>query len=82
MPSVNPIVEGVGQPVAAAPPSEASGAPTGPSASLPTMGQLGNFTHPDNTAMHVGLMVGVAFGIIAFFYWGGFKFAVDAGVTR
>lgn len=66
------------QPVAAAPPTEPADA--GPAAKLPSLGA--GFTHPDNTSAHVALLVGTAGLIVAFLYWGGFKFAVDAGVTR
>jgi hypothetical protein len=45
-------------------------------------GGMGNFTHPDNTATHVAVLVGLAGAVVAFFYWGGFKFAVDVGATR
>jgi hypothetical protein len=86
MPSVNPLVEGIAGrgPVAASAPVGGNPPPEEPtrSSAFPIGGGFGSFTHSDNTSTHVAVLVGIAFGVIAFFYWGGFKFAVDAGVTR
>lgn len=40
------------------------------------------FGDADFTSNHVACIVAVAFGVVVLLYMGGFKFAVDAGVTR
>lgn len=85
MPVANPIVEGIpGRgPVAATPPQPSPEPPTSaPNTGGFSMSRLEGFSHPDNTSMHCGILVAAALGVVIFFYLGGFKFAVDAGVTR
>lgn len=67
--------------MAANPPSGNAGTAesTAPAMSL---GGLATFANPDNTSVHAAVLVTGAFAVILFLYWGGFKFAVDAGVTR
>lgn len=84
MPAANPIVEGIpGRgPVAAAPPvGGGTDAPASPAPAM-SLGGLGTFTSPDNTSVHVGVLVAGAFAVVLLLYFGGFTFAADVGVTR
>jgi hypothetical protein len=83
MPSANPIVEGIpGRgPVAASAPTADSAPPTS-APRMRSLGSLAGFSSPDNTSTHCAVIVAVALGVVVFLYFGGFKFAVDAGVTR
>jgi hypothetical protein len=80
MPVANPIVEGIpGRgPVAAAEPEPDAPAP----APAMSIGGMGGFPDLDNVSVHCAVLVAAALGIVLFLHWGGFRFAVDAGVTR
>lgn len=85
MPGANPLMEAMGggaPPVAAAEPSGYEPPQPGPSMRMPGVGGFGGFSHIDNTSNHVALLVVGAAAVIAFLYFGGFNFGVDAGVVR
>lgn len=87
MPGANPLME-AGATVAPAANAEqgyeAPAASAGPAnKGMVGAGMLnGGFSAVDNTSNHVAILVGGAALIIAFLYFGGFKFGVDAGVMR
>lgn len=86
MPVALPLVEGspIGMPAAdvtAGSESTGSAQPTATS-SAPGFPSLGGFGHADNTSMHVAILVGAALVGLVALHIGGFRFAVDAGVTR
>jgi hypothetical protein len=41
----------------------------------------GSLTAPHNTSAQVGVLVAIALGVIVLLHVGGFRFAVDAGLT-
>lgn len=86
-PIANPLVGG-GAPVvpmaqAAAPSADAFDPDVSAGASAFGYGTTvgADFTHPDNTNVHVAILVAISFGVIVFFHASGFRFAVDAGVA-
>lgn len=84
MPMVNPLVMGGASAGPPPPEAPAEAAPTAPShgASGFSVGNIGGgLTHPDNTSAHVAAAVTIAFLVIVVFHFGGFRFAVDAGVA-
>lgn len=89
MPIANPLVGGMSGAPPAAPPAVSQGTsgdsvyatPDGtPGFSLPR--GIGGLTDPDNTPLHVGVIVLVALGVITALHLSGFRFAVDAGVVN
>lgn len=88
MPGANPLIQGGDTTPLAAEPTvgyEPPAAESGP-ANRGFMGagaaSMAGFSHIDNTSNHVAVLVAGAAAIIAFLYFGGFNFAVDAGVMR
>lgn len=89
-PIANPLVQGGAQaPPPVAPPAAASNTagdslysrPDGvPGFTLPS--GFGSLTDPDNTPLHVGMIVLAALGVVTLLHLGGFRFAVDAGVVN
>lgn len=91
MPVTNPLVQGGAFGGAPPPPAAPSAAqtPTPPPAYAPppstsrfaALGS-GGFTDPDNTSVHCGIIIAVALIVVVGLKWSGFRFAVDAGVTK
>jgi hypothetical protein len=84
MPMVNPLVMGGASAAPPPPEAPAEAAPTAPShgASGFSIGNLGGgLTHPDNTSVHVAVVVTAAFLVVVALKYAGFRFAVDAGVA-
>lgn len=80
MPLANPLVEGMtaaASPIPSAAPEVGGGGPV-PSGA----GTLAGMTSDEFTSTHVGVLVGVSLVVLILLHIGGFRFAVDAGVTR
>lgn len=88
MPGANPLMEaGATTPPATnaevgyEPPAASSGPANSGFAGAGRM-LNGGFSGIDNTSSHVAILVGGAGLLVAFLYFGGFSFGVDAGVMR
>jgi hypothetical protein len=89
MPIVNPLVQGGvagGGGETSSPPPAASSPPPAytppPSTSRFAALGKGGFGSADNTSVHAGILIGVALIVVVGLKWSGFRFAVDAGVTK
>lgn len=87
MPIANPMVQGGGSaggppPPAAAPAETPAYAPPAPSTSRFSAIGMGGFGDPDNTSVHCGILIAAALVVVVALKWSGFRFAVDAGVTK
>ncbi len=87
MPAANPIIDGIPldtEPAIGYEPPAANGGPEthASTARGMSLGSGWGFGSIDNTSNHVAVLVVGASLVVAFLYFGGFNFAVDAGVVR